>query len=283
MKTPTFKTAILGFCLALPSMLLAAPQLATVKSIGVRGDVTLTNEQTGEVTRLKDGATFSEGYTVTTRSKSSATIVLSTGAYVAVAPNTTFSISTFEQEEFDAAKGVFEELSADPSKSDVRLDLKRGRLVGNVEKLTPESNFQIDTVLGTVTITGTTWDIEIESVTYDNASGTYGTVLEVSNLNGGVHYNMGAIFASVQAGDKMQIRFNGEDDFDNPGTPLDPDALQIVTNGINDSDARAIVELLLQEVKFLDSPTGIIPSNSGITNSDITVISRDLPDFPEIP
>ena len=260
MNNPIIKKAILALCLAVPSMLLASPQVEVVKAIGVRGDVTITNNETGRVSRLAEDALFTAGTTVSTGKNSSATVMFSTGTFIAVPSNTTFVVETFEQEAFSSDKGEFETLKVEPSVSDLRIKLVDGRMTGRTAKLTPDSNLQIDCEVGAVTITGTIWDI---SATVDTVNNN--TVLTISNLEGGVTYNLGSRFASVQSGDSMTVSFNE--------AGQDPGEILIVANGsMSAVDARAILEFLLSDLANSTTTTDTIP-DPDVPFLDITVIS----------
>lgn len=263
MKNPTLKQAILAVCLAVPSMLLASPQVEVVKAIGVRGDVTITNNETGRVSRLAEDSLFTAGTTVSTGKNSAATVMFSTGTFIAVPSNTTFTVEAFEQEAFSSDKGQFETLKVEPSVSDLRLKLVGGRMTGRTAKLSPDSNLQIDCPVGAVTITGTIWDITVASVDEVNSD----TVLTISNLEGGVTYNLASTFASVQAGDALSISFNE--------AGQDPGEITIDATGtISAVDARAILEFLLSDLANSTTTTDTIP-DPDVPFLDITVISID--------
>lgn len=258
MKSPNLNKALLALCLAIPSMLLASSQIETVKTIGVRGDVTIQNVSTGQVARLKQDQTFAEGTTVRTGENSSATIMFSTGTFIAVPSNTTFTVTNFEQTDFDASKGAFETLKVEPSVSDLRIELTEGRITGQTAKLSPESNLEINTVAGDVEITGTTWDITVTNAS--NGSVT----LNIANLTGVVTYTFGGTFTSVQAGDFIQIAFGG-----------DQAAGEVSISGghVNELDLRAIFAFLIADLENSD----VLPANfpSALPYDDVVVISAE--------
>lgn len=146
----------------------------------------LVNNTTGESTPLRRGDTFTDGYSVRTDEQSSALLIFSNGSSVSVRPNSTFDIEEFTQAPYDAGKGSFAQLQADPSASNTSLRLHDGTLVGEVKTLSSASRYEIHTPNGSAGIRGTKW---VASVSKDE-NGNPITVF--TNLTGTVTFSIPA-------------------------------------------------------------------------------------------
>jgi len=130
-----------------------AAQLATAKVIAVTGTVTKYDAAGGQ-TQLKAGDVLSQGDSVSATALSSAELVFSNGSEVTVEENTSLLIAMLQQESFASGQS-YEQLQADPSKSQTLLQLNYGELGFHVKKLQPGSSFNIETPLGTAAVRGT--------------------------------------------------------------------------------------------------------------------------------
>lgn len=152
------------FCLLVTSALHShAAELATAKVLSVSGLVMRTEGAAfikvgGRESPLKAGDILREGDRLNSTEGSKAFIVFSNGSELTLYQNTSLSILALEQEPYTSQR-VYNELEADPSKSQTLLELDYGQLDGHVKKLTKESSFDIKTALGTAAIRGTRFSI----------------------------------------------------------------------------------------------------------------------------
>mgnify|MGYP001550716837 CR=1 FL=1 len=132
-------------------------QLASAKVIEVVGTVS-KNSADGQSSQLKVGEIVKEGASITTAKLSMAKLVFSNGSEMTIEENTRITIAELQQDAFTGGKS-YEQLQADPSKSQTLLELNYGEINGHTKKLQPGSNFKIKTPLGTAAIRGTRWSI----------------------------------------------------------------------------------------------------------------------------
>ena len=147
---------------ALPSH---AAELATAKVLSVSGTVMRSEGASlikigGRESPLKAGDILREGDRLNSTKGSKAFIVFSNGAEITLYQNSSLSIISLEQEPYTSQK-VYNELEADPSKSQTLLELDYGQIDGHVKKLRKESSFDINTALGTAAIRGTRFSIRL--------------------------------------------------------------------------------------------------------------------------
>ena len=114
----------------------------------------------GRESTLKVGDILREGDKINTTDGSKVFLVFSNGSEVTLYQNSSLSIVELEQEPY-TSKRVYNELVADPSKSQTLLELDYGQLDGHVKKLTNRSSFNINTPLGTAAIRGTRFSISL--------------------------------------------------------------------------------------------------------------------------
>ena len=140
-----------------------AAELATAKVLSVSGLVMKTEGAAlikigGRESPIKAGDILREGDRLNSTEGSKAFIVFSNGSEITLYQNSSMSIIALEQEPYTSQR-VYNELVADPSKSQTLLELDYGILDGHVKKLTKESSFDIKTALGTAAIRGTRFRI----------------------------------------------------------------------------------------------------------------------------
>jgi hypothetical protein len=170
------------FCLLAISALSAhAAELATAKVLSISGTVVKTEgggviKVGGRESSLKVGDILREGDRINTTDGSKVFLVFSNGSEVTLYQNSSLSIVELEQEPY-TSKRVYNELVADPSKSQTLLELDYGQLDGHVKKLSNTSSFSINTPLGTAAIRGTRFSISL------GFSGSMFT-LSISNFDG---------------------------------------------------------------------------------------------------
>ena len=160
----TLRISFTLFCLSVISALPShAAELATAKVLSVSGLVMRTEGAAlvkigGRESPIKAGDILREGDRLNSTEGSKAFIVFSNGSEITLYQNSSISILALEQEPY-ASPRVYNELVADPSKSQTLLELDYGMLDGHVKKLTKESSFDIKTALGTAAIRGTRFRI----------------------------------------------------------------------------------------------------------------------------
>ena len=154
------------FCLLVISALSShAAELATAKVLSVSGTIMRSEGGAfikigGRESPLKAGDILRQGDRLNSTKGSKAILVFSNGSEITLYQNSSLSIIALEQEPY-TSKRVYNELEADPSKSQTLLELDYGQLDGHVKKLTKESSFNIKTALGTAAIRGTKFRIRL--------------------------------------------------------------------------------------------------------------------------
>jgi hypothetical protein len=157
----------------------AAQQLASAKVLSMSGTVTSESED-GVESPLMIGTILGQGDSIVTGAWSTALLVFSNGSEILVTENSSITIVELSQEAFGGTKS-YEQLKADPSKSQSLLQLNYGKISGHVKSLKAGSRFDIETPLGTAAIRGTKFVIECR---YDAKRLEYNLI--VNNLDGRV-------------------------------------------------------------------------------------------------
>ncbi|MEN8792373.1 MAG: FecR domain-containing protein [Lentimonas sp.] len=137
---------------------LNAAQLATAKAVDIVGTVTKYNKDGNSP--LVAGDILNQGDSISVTALSSAQLVFSNGSTIDLKENTSIDITELTQDSFGGNKS-YEQLEADPSKSQALLELNYGELDGHVKKLQKGSKFVINTPLGTAAIRGTRFTIKL--------------------------------------------------------------------------------------------------------------------------
>ena len=154
------------FCLlAISALSSHAAELATAKVLSVSGTVIKTEgggliKIGGRESPLKAGDILREGDRIHSTEGSKVFLVFSNGSEITLFQNSSLSIVDLEQEPY-TSKRIYNELEADPSKSQTLLELDYGQLDGHVKKLSSTSSFNIETPLGTAAIRGTRFSISL--------------------------------------------------------------------------------------------------------------------------
>ena len=180
---------------------------AQLKAFRVSGDVQLLDESTGAASPIKEGQTFSQGYTVTTGADSSVVLLFSNGSSIILNAGTNLSVAKFLQEPYDPALGEYSDLEGDPSQSDTLLKMDYGDIFGNVKRLRSLSLYLIETPIGTAGIRGTTFRIRVER-TFDPTTGLTTERLIVTNADGTVEVatiETGGAFENIPAGTEITV------------------------------------------------------------------------------
>jgi hypothetical protein len=211
MKNSRLHLVLLGL-FGLSALTINAAQLASAKVLSVRGTVsTYASGQVGEAPNgsngpskwnnacapLKIGDILTQDHSIVTSPLSNAGLVFSNGSELTVTENTSITLAELKQEAFGGKKS-YEQLKADPSKSQALLELNYGKISGHVKQLRPGSVFYIETPLGTAAIRGTKFSVEIR---YSAERGEYilivtnkdGKVDIISRYSGSIEYGRGNI------------------------------------------------------------------------------------------
>lgn len=159
-----------------------AVDLATAKVLKITGNV-LKYSGNGNPTELLEGEIIKEGDGITTSFLSSVDLVFSNGSELTIEENSSVSFEKLAQESFGGSKR-YEQLSADPSRSQTLLQLNYGQVDGHVKRLRSDSDFEIQTPLGTAAIRGTRYKV---SFIFDTLRGQI--VLTVDNYDGIVEFS----------------------------------------------------------------------------------------------
>ncbi len=154
-----------------------AAQLASAKVLSVSGTVTSYTEG-GAETPLLAGAILTQGASICTKPSSQAELVFSNGSELTVMENSRLTLAELSQEAFGGTKS-YEQLQADPSRSQTLLKLNYGKTSGHVKKLSDGSQFLVESPLGTAAIRGTNFTIALN---FNPTTGLYS--IQVSNHDG---------------------------------------------------------------------------------------------------
>lgn len=144
---------------ALSALSVNAAQLASAKVLEVIGTVTKYTEAGGNAP-LQKGDILSQGDSISATALSSTKLVFSNGSTLTIKENTSITIAELAQESF-GGNNSYEQLEADPSKSQALLELNYGEISGHVKKLQSGSRFDIQTPLGTAAIRGTQFTVKL--------------------------------------------------------------------------------------------------------------------------
>jgi len=142
--------------LLLSAISLNASQLASAKVVEVVGTVSKYSGE-GPSTPLSMGDILKQGDSVSATALSEAKLVFSNGSELTIEENTSITIAELQQDPFSGGQS-YEQLQADPSKSQTLLELNYGSLSGHVKELRADSKFHVETPLGTAAIRGTVWN-----------------------------------------------------------------------------------------------------------------------------
>ncbi|MCX6921045.1 MAG: FecR domain-containing protein [Verrucomicrobia bacterium] len=157
-----FKPAVLILIALFPALVSAALQNGKVEVGLVKGTATLIDPKAAKKA-LASGLVFQEGYTVETNLESTTELILSNGSTLIVSPNTLLEIRTFKQVASSLIiEGSYQKLDKEPSPSVTEIEVKRGKVLGEVRKLNPMSSYTIKTPVGVARIRGTIYEVGYE-------------------------------------------------------------------------------------------------------------------------
>lgn len=151
-------------------------KVADIVVFFARGDVSAYNPDTGEqLGTLTKGTTLPVGTVVQTGSGSKAVLLFSNGSSITLKAGTEMIIKEYSCQDYQL-EGNIADLTEEPSKSNTRLELKRGELIGNVKKLNYDagSSYEIESPIGTAGIRGTDWTMTVVIGSDGVANGVFG-------------------------------------------------------------------------------------------------------------
>ncbi|MGC6456713.1 MAG: FecR family protein [Coraliomargaritaceae bacterium] len=175
MKNHNFYLLALLFLLG--SLCAHASDLASAKVLKVTGNVLKYDADGGNVA-LEEGDILKEGDGITTSFSSSVDLIFSNGTELTLVENSSVSFEEMSQEPFSGDE-TYEELNADPSRSQTLLQLNYGQVDGHVKKLREGSKFEVNTPLGTAAIRGTIFKV---ALTFNINTGSI--TLNITNVDG---------------------------------------------------------------------------------------------------
>lgn len=224
----------------------AALQNGKVQVAITKGQSTLINPQDIKEP-IASGKLFEQGYKVETSKDSTVELCLSNGSTVLVNPETLVEIRTFRQVASSLiVEGAYQKLDKEPSPSVVEIFVVRGKIIGEVRKLNPQSSFTIKSPAGVARIRGTVYSVE-----YNKNKSTRTGNMEVACVKGSVEVTVNGSNSGpvpVEPGRKM-----------NAQAPIVEDE--------KDSVPAVPVKIVLP-VSLVKSPQLSLPSTEGLVVGD---------------
>ena len=179
-----------------------------------KGQSSLINPQSIKEPVVK-GKIFEQGYKVETNKDSTIELCLSNGSTILVNPETLLEIRTFRQVASNLIiEGAYQKLDKEPSPSVVEIYVVKGKIIGEVRKLNPQSSFTIKSPAGVARIRGTVYSVEYER----NESARTGN-MEVACVKGSVEVTINGSDSGSQPvapGQKMNAQTPLVDDATGP-------------------------------------------------------------------
>jgi hypothetical protein len=182
---------VVGAFAAISALRAQAPESSGVPPAGlvlvaqVRG--TATKTLNGQVMALQVNDAVEQTAKINTGRESSVVLVFSNGATTQLGDETELVIDEFLQDPFGSTLKLAD-LEEEPSRSNTRLSLNRGELVGKVARLRHDrgSTFIVQTPVGAAGIRGTTFRIVFRP------QGTGLAFFQLSTVEGNVNFSQGA-------------------------------------------------------------------------------------------
>ncbi len=164
----------LGICVAVAAGLLVTSVQASVSKAtvrAVRGSATVTSDKGATWKPVRVGQTISPMSTIKTAPESTVDLFLDqNGPVLRVTADTSISIEKLDYENTGVETVI-----------DTQLDLRSGRILGNVKKMAAASKYEVKTPTGVAGIRGTEYDISANGTVHVKS----GTVVVVYVLPGG--------------------------------------------------------------------------------------------------
>lgn len=231
----------------------------------IEGNVTVTNNATGEVTPATNGRFITEGFTVTTAAEAQVILVFSNGSTVNLGSDSVLNIERYLQDPF-AEELELADMAEEPTTSTTEVRLTQGELVGNVKKLKEGSSFKVNTPAGAAGIRGTTFRIVFRP------TGDGRATFSLTMLEGEIEFEPeGEVDSSVNVSADQEIAVEVTiDEATGEVTVTMPDG-GIVTTVISDQSKTSLNEVVqkvfeaVAEVVVKTNPTG--PGTGGGSGS----------------
>ena len=188
---------------------------------------------------------LSVGATIVSGQRSSASLLFSNGSSVSIRPGTQVKVEQFFQTSHNERS--ISRLAREPSRSNTKLNLAFGELIGNTKSLQTGSTFDIETPVGIAGIRGTNWFLRVVQL----ASGAFNVVFGIVDGSGFFTPDeVGAVGVQLQDGKQIEIKleFNAA-----TGTPqITVSGLQNVPSSVADS-VNAIVATFNEQQRIFDA------------------------------
>ncbi len=183
----------------------AAPQqrpLGTIVVALVEGVAFVSDAQQTRVPLAK-GSVITQDKLVTTGHSSRLVLAFSNGTTLTIGADAVLSIDEFLQDPFAQAVKIGQ-MTAEPSKSTTRLNLRKGEIISNVKTLQKDqgSTFEIRTPVGAAGIRGTSFGIHFRS------SGSLASYA-LRMAEGLIHLDFGSLAAAVYVPGRKQVVLRG--------------------------------------------------------------------------
>ncbi|CAA6680058.1 MULTISPECIES: FecR domain-containing protein [unclassified Lentimonas] len=267
MKNTRFYLVLLAL-FGLSALTINAAQLASAKVLSVTGTVT-SHAEDGVETPLTVGTILKQGDSVTTTGLSNALLVFSNGSELVVEADSSLKIAELTQDAFSGNKS-YEQLQADPSKSQALLELSYGKVSGHVKKLRPGSEFFVESPLGTAAIRGTNF---VMGLYFDSIRGEL--VFFVQNKDGKVDL-ISRVAGTVEFGRGNVSTVGFAPGAKNPDTYAVPPAHSIIVRlSENDPYFKEIVNFVKNIPPHAGLPTIIIETDTDPDAEDVELISPE--------
>ncbi len=160
---PVFRSLSLAILALLPAVASAALQNGKVQVGMLKGNATLL-DPAAKQSALVSGRVFEQGYRVETAAASTAELILSNGSTLIVNPDSLVEVRTFRQVVSELiVDGEYQKLEKEPSPSVTEIVVTRGKVIGEVRKLNPQSSYVIKTPVGVARIRGTIYTVQYSS------------------------------------------------------------------------------------------------------------------------
>jgi hypothetical protein len=255
----------------LSALSINAAQLASAKVIEVIGTVTKDSEVGGKGP-LRPGDILTQGDSISVTALSSAKLVFSNGSELTVKENTSVAITELAQDPF-GGDNSYEQLEADPSKSQTLLELNYGEVSGHVKKLQQGSKFFIKTPLGTAAIRGTNFTVKLY---YNPEIGEF--LLQITNADGYVDvissYDGDFEFGKGNISDKV---YNSNLGSDRDPEPIPETKTVVIRLSRYDPSFTALFDMLKNYIPTEPSPGWIELAIPVVTPEDpgVTIVSPE--------
>ena len=159
-----------------------------------KGQSSLINPQSIKEPVVK-GKLFEQGYKVETNKDSTVELCLSNGSTILVNPDTLLEVRVFRQVASNLiVEGAYQKLDKEPSPSVVEVFVIKGKIIGEVRKLNPQSSFTIKSPAGVARIRGTVYSLE-----YSRNESTRTGNMEVACVKGSVEVSVNGSDSGSQA------------------------------------------------------------------------------------